>query len=268
MDGFDGGMNIISGADKKYFTKTPANVSADHWDTPRPATKTVKKTKGGGQKRIVAPAESSDEAPKTKKIKKFEGNALPGPSKAAAAALARPKQKRKATGRKHAQTRPIPRSLDECDDADRLLLELRDDGGDWKDIRPKWTALTGETTAPSTLPNRYARIKSNLTVIEEGDNERLLQAKRQVEDTFDATKWELIANIVEEKGGQRYLGIVLKRQFKKLMVSVGCVPPEGIADPDFLIPELESDDEVVAKREKVVGGDGNDEDMDVEDDEV
>ncbi|EME85677.1 uncharacterized protein MYCFIDRAFT_122067, partial [Pseudocercospora fijiensis CIRAD86] len=137
-------------------------------------------------------------------------------SKAAAAALARPKQKRKSTGKKIAQTRPIPRSYDECDEADKMLLELRDDGGDWKDIRPKWTELTGEGTAPSTLPNRYARIKSNLTVIEEGDNERLLQAKRQVEDTFDATKWELIANLVEEKGGQRYMGLVLKRQYKKL----------------------------------------------------
>ncbi|KXT08971.1 hypothetical protein AC579_4030 [Pseudocercospora musae] len=271
MDGFDGDMNIISGADKKYFTKTPANVSADHWDTPPPTSKTVKSQGGkpGGKKRIVAPGESSDEAPKTKKVKKSQGKAIAGPSKAAAAALARPKQKRKPTGRKLAQTRPIPRSHDECDEADKLLLELRDDGGDWKDIRPKWTALTGEKTAPSTLPNRYARIKSNLTIIEEGDNERLLQAKRQVEDTFDATKWELIANIVEEKGGQRYLGLVLKRQYKKLMVSVGTVPPEGIDDPDFLIPELESDDEVATKREK--GGGAvveEDEMMDVEDDEV
>lgn len=170
MENFDAGMNFVSGGDKKFFTKTPANVSYDHLEKPVPIRGSrvkagTKNTSSGrlGTKRKVAAAPDDDSAcgAEKKKSKKSGviGDVKSGISKATAAALARPKQKRKSKGKKNVQTRAIPRSYDECDEADRLLIQLRDAGGEWKDIRPKWSALTREKTAPSTLPNRYARMK-------------------------------------------------------------------------------------------------------------
>ena len=52
--------------------------------------------------------------------------------------------------------RPIPRSHDECDEADKALLDLRDEEKKtWKEIRAVWEELTGQKTGTSTLPNRY-----------------------------------------------------------------------------------------------------------------
>ena len=52
--------------------------------------------------------------------------------------------------------RPIPRSYDECDEADKALLDMRDrDKKTWKEIRVVWEELTGQKTGTSTLPNRY-----------------------------------------------------------------------------------------------------------------
>lgn len=53
-------------------------------------------------------------------------------------------------------SRPIPRSYDECDEADKALLDMRDkEKKTWKEIRAMWEELTGQKTGTSTLPNRY-----------------------------------------------------------------------------------------------------------------
>jgi hypothetical protein len=53
-------------------------------------------------------------------------------------------------------SRPIPRSYDECDEADKALLDMRDEEKKtWKQIRAVWEELTGQKTGTSTLPNRY-----------------------------------------------------------------------------------------------------------------
>ena len=50
------------------------------------------------------------------------------------------------------------------------------------------------------------RLKSNFTVIREEDNALLLSAKREVEESFEAQKWDLVARVVAEKGGDAYAG--------------------------------------------------------------
>jgi hypothetical protein len=53
-------------------------------------------------------------------------------------------------------SRPIPRGYDECDEADKALLDMRDEEKKtWKQIRAVWEELTGQKTGTSTLPNRY-----------------------------------------------------------------------------------------------------------------
>ena len=55
--------------------------------------------------------------------------------------------------------RVIPRSLEEVSEADRKLMDMRDNGEDWKAIRKMWQQMTGEIPGSSTLPNRYTRLK-------------------------------------------------------------------------------------------------------------
>ena len=53
-------------------------------------------------------------------------------------------------------SRPIPRCYNECDEADKALLDMRDkENKTWKQIRAVWEELTGQKTGTSTLPNRY-----------------------------------------------------------------------------------------------------------------
>ena len=50
--------------------------------------------------------------------------------------------------------RQIGRSYDECSAADKMLLDWRDAGKGWNEIRAEWKRMTGTGTAGSTLPNR------------------------------------------------------------------------------------------------------------------
>lgn len=92
----------------------------------------------------------------------------------------------------------------EADHADRKLIEMRDAGSSWADIRAEWEKLTGEKTGLSTLPNRYSRLKINFTVINEEDNAKLFEAKVEVEALQEKEKWGLIADAVRDKGGDTY----------------------------------------------------------------
>jgi hypothetical protein len=53
-------------------------------------------------------------------------------------------------------SRPIPRSYEECDEADKALIDMRDKGKKtWVEVRVAWEEFTGQKTGASTLPNRY-----------------------------------------------------------------------------------------------------------------
>ncbi|KAI7339482.1 hypothetical protein KC315_g1216 [Hortaea werneckii] len=134
----------------------------------------------------------------------------------------------------------IPRLYDECGPADRQLLDMRDSGSSWPEIRAAWETLTGEKTGASTLPNRYVRLKSNFTVVQEEDLPRLLEAKRSVEEAFEKGKWGMVAEAVEKMGGEKYRGDALQKQYKKMMLGQGVMPPSNVKDKDF---EAELDEE-------------------------
>ena len=65
--------------------------------------------------------------------------------------------------------RDISRSWKTANPADKMLMKMKLRGCGWKEIRKAWEELTGEQPAPSTLPNRYNRIKDNLTRLRSGD---------------------------------------------------------------------------------------------------
>ena len=66
-------------------------------------------------------------------------------------------------------TRDISRSWKTANPADKMLMKMKRKGCSWVEIRTAWEELTGERPAPSTLPNRYSRIKDNMTRLEPGD---------------------------------------------------------------------------------------------------
>ena len=47
-----------------------------------------------------------------------------------------------------ADQRGIPSSWEEADDADKMIFTLKSEGAPWAVIREKWTAMTGNETAP------------------------------------------------------------------------------------------------------------------------
>lgn len=216
-------FTVSSQAETK--TKTPANVKGDYLSVHHPSV-----TLPPARKR-KSDASASTTASSSKKPRSDNPvpTSVPAPKK--------PTRQRDPS-KKQATARNIPRSLEECGEADRELITLRDGGAGWKDIREKWRQITGNTPAHSTLPNRYNRLKSNFTSVRPEDNPLLLLAKRQVEASFEAQKWDLVAQVVREKGGDVYAGVVLQRQYKKLMVQQGVVPPEGVRDGDWELEAL------------------------------
>lgn len=65
--------------------------------------------------------------------------------------------------------RDIPSSWDDADEADRLLVTMKENGEPWKKIREAIMNITKQGVGPSTLPNRYNRIKVQMMRLKEGD---------------------------------------------------------------------------------------------------
>ena len=79
------------------------------------------------------------------------------------------KPRQRAPAKSHVSAHSIPRSWKTATPADKMLMKMKDRGSGWLEIRKAWQELTGQWPAASTLPNRYNRIKDNLTHLKSGD---------------------------------------------------------------------------------------------------
>ncbi|OCK79715.1 hypothetical protein K432DRAFT_443679 [Lepidopterella palustris CBS 459.81] len=126
-----------------------------------------------------------------------------------------PSKKAKASGKAIGGSK-IATSIAELSTVDRLLLSMKDSGKTWSEINEAWKAATGETPGKSTLPNRYARLKANITQMKAEDQEKLMIAFKKVHDRFEREKWELVRKAMEEAGAESYNTTILQKQHKKL----------------------------------------------------
>lgn len=61
-------------------------------------------------------------------------------------------RKRKASAAAVAPGRAIPANFEAANEADKLLVKMKDEGSGWLEIRAAWKELTGESPGASTLP--------------------------------------------------------------------------------------------------------------------
>lgn len=92
--------------------------------------------------------------------------------------------------------------MEELKAEDRMMIAMRDNGESWGKINEMWAAATGAAPGgKSTLPNRYARIKANLTQISEEHMEYLVEAHKKVHEQFEQEKWGRIKTVMEANEG-------------------------------------------------------------------
>ncbi|KKA23717.1 hypothetical protein T310_2257 [Rasamsonia emersonii CBS 393.64] len=130
-----------------------------------------------------------------------------------------PSKKTKTTTRSGATTpkKEISISYESASKEDRMLIRMREvEGKSWAEISTAWEAMTGVKTASGTLCKRYSRLRANLAVFKDEDVERLLQAKKEIEEKFEAEKWTKIAAAIVAKGGDQYPPASCLKKFKEL----------------------------------------------------
>nr|POE75112.1 hypothetical protein CFP56_63347 [Quercus suber] len=146
-------------------------------------------------------------------------------------------RKRRIPSKAVVAARPLARTWVEASEEDKMLITMRDENRSWADIRKEWELLTGEVVGGSTLPNRYARLKELLTVVNEEDCARMLESLTEVEKAFQKEKWNLIAESVVDKGGQKYkvwcrLSPTLLAMTLIEVLDEGCSAPSPIPQDD------------------------------------
>lgn len=57
--------------------------------------------------------------------------------------------------------RPIPKIVQECDEADLMMWQWKHDGRNWKDIRKEWVRIMGVVPGRSSLSVRLAKMEDN-----------------------------------------------------------------------------------------------------------
>ncbi|KAK3056908.1 hypothetical protein LTR09_001946 [Extremus antarcticus] len=185
----------------------PAGAPAESDGSMGPPATPVKTPQDSARKRKT-PAKSSDDG--------SEADANATPTKKART-TPKPRQ-RKPPGKTPNKSLALATSYDLCAEHDKMLIDMRDRGDAWPDIRAAWEKMVGDKTAHSTLPNRYSRLKSNFVVIKEEDNAKLIEAKQEIEADFEREMWSKIAERMVAKGADDYKADALHRQYKKLML--------------------------------------------------
>ena len=79
------------------------------------------------------------------------------------------RRRQRALAKDKISARDISRSWKTANPADKMMMKMKEKGCGWLEIRKAWQELTGEWPATSTLPNRYKRVKDNLTRLKPGD---------------------------------------------------------------------------------------------------
>ena len=141
------------GADVDVDAEQPEDESDEFAPEPVAAKKSPKKT----------PSRRKSAAPRTPKSgtktpSKARMSATKSTGKSASKALDEIPFNRQRRVPKNGITeaRPIARCYDECDEADKMVLDLREkELKPWKEIRVVWEEMTGRKSGVSTLPNRY-----------------------------------------------------------------------------------------------------------------
>lgn len=146
-NGDSSGLTFTTSAIAEPITRGPANVPGDYLEVHYPALK-------------LPPRQPPTSTANTRKRKKSIAFTASDEASSATATMAPVPKRTRASTKNTAAGRVIPQSFEECSEPDKLLITMRDNGEDWKSIREKYTEITGETTAPSTLPNRYASYPS------------------------------------------------------------------------------------------------------------
>lgn len=90
---------------------------------------------------------------------------------------------------------------------DAGLLTLLQEGRSWGDINKEWERITGNKPASSTLPNRFNRLKANISTVEDCDIDQMKLSVVAVEVAIEteykeaiAKKWARIAKHMRENG--------------------------------------------------------------------
>ncbi|KAF2089728.1 hypothetical protein K490DRAFT_63862 [Saccharata proteae CBS 121410] len=109
----------------------------------------------------------------------------------------------------------IAQSADELLPEDRMLIRMRDAGYPWEKVREEWYRMTGQVSAKSTLPNRYARLKDNLAEIPYHDLRAIVIAKMKIEAEFERRKWDMIKQESQDRGANAYSTATMKRAVAK-----------------------------------------------------
>jgi hypothetical protein len=132
----------------------PEDDSDDEF-TPEPAVAKKSAKKTPSKRRPAAPKTPNSGATPRRAARKSAG-------RSARRSAAKPQdeipfnRQRRAPKNGIMDARPIARCYDECDEADKALLDLRErELKTWKEIRVVWEEMTGHKTGNSTLPNRY-----------------------------------------------------------------------------------------------------------------
>ncbi|KAH0559244.1 hypothetical protein GP486_004241 [Trichoglossum hirsutum] len=137
-----------------------------------------------------------------------------------------PTKKRRAPAATPTLGRSIPESRDKLGDDDKMLLDLKEQGKTWPEIREAFRKI-GIITGSSTLPNRYSRLTAKLVEWKAGDIDIFmaakatveaehLEAKKAMEAKFEAEKWGKISVAMEEMGADHYTSAALQKKFKDL----------------------------------------------------
>ncbi|ODM14569.1 hypothetical protein SI65_10055 [Aspergillus cristatus] len=111
---------------------------------------------------------------------------------------------------------PIPTSYEEASDEDKLLIRMKEvDNKPWAEIKKALEEITG-TELGAGLHVRYSRMKANFVVFEKGDEQVLMQSKKEIEDKFEVEKWQKIADSIETKTGNKYPSSAVQKMYKEL----------------------------------------------------
>ena len=151
-------LEIISDPEEDPAETNTTDSIEPHTPSPKKGRTPAKAKNAKGKTEIKIETEDGDET-----VDEMDNDSSPTKSPAKEAITARnTPRKRSAPKGAVAAARCIPSSWDNADNADKMLVSMKEEGKDWATIRTAWKEATGQETG-----NRYV-LQKNTLVFSEG----------------------------------------------------------------------------------------------------
>ncbi|ETN37659.1 uncharacterized protein HMPREF1541_07282 [Cyphellophora europaea CBS 101466] len=167
----------------------------------------------------LAPERKHQRKLKYTKVSRKSPSNTPAPRKCGTSDARRKSEQASNLLKRKGKGRPIPKHVEDCDEADLMMWQWKQNGRSWKEIRAEHIRIVGVEPGRSSLSVRLAKMEDNFIDNGCANDLMLLKYKEQVENELEVLKWQKISAKMKKEAAVDMSAEAIRKRYQLLKES-------------------------------------------------